>query len=240
LGQELYRGNLPAPAIGATWNGALSAPTIANIDSDADLELVIGTVASGVVAYKLPNSANARILWGTGRGGYHRTGASEAIAVDPVQQQVATPTLSPDSGTYSGSVTVTTSDATSGATIYYTTDGSTPTTISPVYTGPLTFTQTTMLQAMAAASGMTNSAVASATYTTSGSGSSSAVTWTDTTNVTVAGSSIQKTGGAGAKSREGSNGRPRNIGVGPETFLHSDGGFLAGEEGILVGARTVD
>ena len=60
---------------------------------------------------------------------------------------------------------MTISDATSGATIHYTTDGSTPTTSSAVYTGALTITQTTTLQAMAAASGMNNSAVASATYT---------------------------------------------------------------------------
>src|SRR6266581_6749072 len=78
---------------------------------------------------------------------------------------VATPTFSPGGGTYTGSVTVTISDATSGATIHYTTDGSTPTTSSPVYGGALTFTQTTTLKAMAAASGMTDSAVASATYT---------------------------------------------------------------------------
>jgi len=78
---------------------------------------------------------------------------------------VATPTFSPGGGTYTGSVTVSISDATSGATIYYTTDGSTPTTSSSVYTGALTFTQTTTLKAMAAASGMTNSGVASATYT---------------------------------------------------------------------------
>src|SRR6266699_270096 len=50
-------------------------------------------------------------------------------------------------------VTVSISDATSGATIYYTTDGSTPTSSSAVYTGALTFTQTTTLKAMAAASG---------------------------------------------------------------------------------------
>src|SRR5438309_7793762 len=80
------------------------------------------------------------------------------------QQQVATPSFSPGGGTYTGSVTVTISDATSGATIHYTTDGSTPTTSSPVYGGALTFTQTTTLKAMAAATGMTNSAVASATY----------------------------------------------------------------------------
>src|SRR6266478_4446530 len=77
----------------------------------------------------------------------------------------ATPTFSPGGGTYTGSVTVTISDATSGATIHYTTDGSTPTTSSAVYTGALTFTQTTTLNAMAVASGMTNSAVASGTYT---------------------------------------------------------------------------
>src|SRR2546427_6085410 len=81
------------------------------------------------------------------------------------QQPVATPTFSPGGGTYTGSVTVSISDATSGATIHYTTDGSTPTTSSPVYGGALTFTQTTTLKAMGAASGMTDSAVASATYT---------------------------------------------------------------------------
>src|SRR5207245_3836624 len=81
------------------------------------------------------------------------------------QQQVATPTFSPGGGTYTGSVTVTINDATSGATIYYTTNGSTPTTSSAVYSGALTFTQTTTLKAMAAANGMTNRGGASATYT---------------------------------------------------------------------------
>ncbi|PYQ13692.1 MAG: hypothetical protein DMF80_14435 [Acidobacteria bacterium] len=76
LGRELYRINLPAPDLSRTWNGGLGAPTIANIDSDPDLELVVGTVASGVVAYDLPGSASARILWGTGRGSYRRTGTT--------------------------------------------------------------------------------------------------------------------------------------------------------------------
>jgi hypothetical protein len=82
-----------------------------------------------------------------------------------IQQPVATPAFSPAGGTYTSSVTVTISDATSGATVYYTTNGSTPTTASSVYSGPIAITQTTTLKAMAAASGMANSAVASATYT---------------------------------------------------------------------------
>ena len=74
LGQELYRVDLPAPALEKAWNGALAAPTIAHIDGSADLQLVIGTVASGAVAYTLPNSAGARVLWGTGRGSHQRAG----------------------------------------------------------------------------------------------------------------------------------------------------------------------
>src|SRR5881396_3418745 len=88
-----------------------------------------------------------------------------ASATYTIQQQVATPTFSPASGTYTGSVSVTISDGTAGATIYYTTDGSTPTTGSTAYTGAIPFTQTTTLRAMAAASGMANSAVATGTYT---------------------------------------------------------------------------
>src|SRR6266568_3265685 len=93
------------------------------------------------------------------------TNSAVASATYTVQQRVATPTFSPGGGTYTGSVTVSINDASSGATIYYTTNGSTPTTSSAVYTGALTFTQTTTLKAMAAASGMTNSGVANATYT---------------------------------------------------------------------------
>lgn len=74
LGQPLHEVNLPAPLSG-DWNGALGAPTIANIDGDADLEVVLGTVGSGVVAYDLPGTANGRLVWPTGRGSYERTGA---------------------------------------------------------------------------------------------------------------------------------------------------------------------
>jgi hypothetical protein len=68
--------DLPPSFPGGQCNGALGAPTIANIDGDPDLELVVGTVSSGVVAYDLPGTAAARVLWATGRGSLRRAGVA--------------------------------------------------------------------------------------------------------------------------------------------------------------------
>ena len=67
-GNVLHEINLPAPkSSGVVTNGALPAPTIADIDGDEELEMVINTVASGFVAYDLPGSSSASIQWRTGR-----------------------------------------------------------------------------------------------------------------------------------------------------------------------------
>lgn len=76
LGQRLFEVDLPA-GVGEDWNGAMAAPTLANVDLDPDLEVILLTANSGVVVYDLPGSANARILWATGRGGYLRSGAKD-------------------------------------------------------------------------------------------------------------------------------------------------------------------
>ena len=79
--------------------------------------------------------------------------------------QVAAPAISPASESFTSSVIVTITDSTSGTTIHYTTDGSTPTAASPKYGGPITVTATETIHAIAVAAGNIDSNVSSATYT---------------------------------------------------------------------------
>jgi len=78
---------------------------------------------------------------------------------------VATPAFSSPSGNYPAPQKVAISDATPGAAIYYTTDGTTPTTKSNPYSAPITVASNETLQAFAIATGYNASAVASAVYT---------------------------------------------------------------------------
>lgn len=74
LGQVLHEISLPQAFGGSDWNGALAAPTLGDVDGDGELEAVLNTAHSGFVAYDLPGTSNARVLWGTGRGSYLRDG----------------------------------------------------------------------------------------------------------------------------------------------------------------------
>lgn len=82
-----------------------------------------------------------------------------------VVETVATPSFSPGGGIFTESQEVEISCTTDDATIYYTTDGSTPTDESDEYDGAITVSETTTIKAIAVKDGMNNSAVASATYT---------------------------------------------------------------------------
>ena len=85
--------------------------------------------------------------------------------VAAVRQRRPRRTITPAGGTFSDSVTVSLQTSTPGATIYYTTDGSTPSTASTAYTGSFTLTANATVSAFAVATGYTNSAVASAAFT---------------------------------------------------------------------------
>ncbi|MGA3081854.1 MAG: chitobiase/beta-hexosaminidase C-terminal domain-containing protein [Terracidiphilus sp.] len=76
-----------------------------------------------------------------------------------------TPTFSLAPGTYNSAQTVALADTTPGAAIYYTVDGSTPTTGSKLYSASIAVSSTTTIEAIAAASGYTTSAVATGVYT---------------------------------------------------------------------------
>ena len=91
--------------------------------------------------------------------------ANSTVASAVYTLQVATPALSPAAGSYSTDQSVTISDSTGGATIYYTTNGTTPTTGSAIYSGPVSVTTAQTLEAIGVVTGYTNSATASAAYT---------------------------------------------------------------------------
>ncbi len=97
--------------------------------------------------------------------GYNNSAVASATFTESSVPTAATPTISPNGGTFSDSVQVSLSTTTSGATIYYTTNGSTPSTGSTQYTAPFTLTGSATVKAIAVAAGYNNSAVASAAFT---------------------------------------------------------------------------
>jgi len=83
----------------------------------------------------------------------------------PPTPTAATPMFSVAAGTYPSAQTVTINDATAGATIYYTTNGTAPTASSTPYTAPIVVSATETLMAAAIAPGYRLSAAESALYT---------------------------------------------------------------------------
>ncbi|MBR1787407.1 MAG: InlB B-repeat-containing protein [Paludibacteraceae bacterium] len=98
----------------------------------------------------------------------YRSNATYSYISDPACLETCqTPVFTPVAGEYTETQSVTITCATGGATIYYTTDGTEPTSSSTPYTTAIEVSATTTIKAIAVKAGLENSDVATATYTIS-------------------------------------------------------------------------
>lgn len=172
-----YAGN----TLTLTTSGAAMTKVVFNISVQGMKRLTDVTASTGSVTV----DATAKTVTWVGPAGevvftvgekatYGSDGAAKAGQLDfdaveietggSVVETVATPKFSVAGGTYHGVQTVAINCGTSGASIYYTLDGTTPSASSTAYTAPLSITATTTVKAIAV-KGDKKSEVAEATYT---------------------------------------------------------------------------
>ncbi|HOD18079.1 MAG TPA: chitobiase/beta-hexosaminidase C-terminal domain-containing protein [Candidatus Cloacimonadota bacterium] len=159
---------------GTNWTGC-PAPLTASWAADAATEGYTpapgdSLIKSGTVPVSLAPNATIYLCWNYSVTSGTTTSYAQALGIDDVSitanatPLTATPTMNPNPGLYLNPQYVTLSCTTPAATIYYTTDGSNPTTSSSIYTMPIYITATTTIKAIAIATGYAESAVASGTY----------------------------------------------------------------------------
>ncbi len=136
---------------------------------DGSSFLATTPVSSGTATFITGSlTAGSHSLTATYSGSSSYTASTSPVLTQEVfSGQAPTPTFSPSPGTFATAQSVTINDTLSGATIYYTTNGTTPTTSSSIYSGPITVSSTETIEAIAAnaATGYSASPVASGTFT---------------------------------------------------------------------------
>ena len=168
----LYTINLPAaPAPTFTPAGGTytTVQTVALADSVSTAMIYYTTDGSkpttSSTPYTAPIAVNATSTINALAVAYGYSNSAVATALYTLNLPTAAPTYAPGGGTFNAVQSITLLDATPGAVIYYTTNGTTPTTMSTVYTAPIPVTSTEMIQAVALAPGFTLSPVTPSTYT---------------------------------------------------------------------------
>jgi len=124
----------------------------------------IPTAASKLVSGTISVSTNETINAIAAASGYNNSGVGSAIYTFTPEPTAATPTFTPPSGSYTTAQQVTITDATPGASVYYTTNGTTPSASSTFYSGPLTVANSQTVEAIAISPGYNESPVATASY----------------------------------------------------------------------------
>ncbi|EKE20317.1 MAG: hypothetical protein ACD_8C00021G0002 [uncultured bacterium] len=151
------------PSAGA--NGTISPSTAQTINSGSTTTFTV-TPSSGYTA-TVGGTCGGSLVGTTYTTNAITANCTVSATFASTENQVVAPTTSPAAGTYSSAQSVTLSSTTDGDTIYYTTDGSTPTTSSALYSGAISISSTTTLKAIAVKSGMTDSTVMSSLFTIS-------------------------------------------------------------------------
>jgi rhamnogalacturonyl hydrolase YesR len=146
------------PAVTKAWNGMVATA----VHTNGFLGYVQGVGSQP--SSSQPTTYNSTADFGVGL--FLQAGYQVAKLAGASSTPVAAPTFNPAGGTYPSAQTVTISTTTSGASVRYTTNGGTPSeTAGTLYSGPVSISSTTTLNAIAYESGMTDSATSSATYT---------------------------------------------------------------------------
>jgi hypothetical protein len=131
--------NTPADVSSITYNGQSSSAVALSATDPTAIQIQVTNKNGRVLAYTIKV--------------YHKN-----LAV------LSSPSFNLLAGSYTGTQSVAIT-APTGAIVYYTVNGSTPTTSSTAYSGPITVSSTETIKAIAVESGMANSAVTSASYT---------------------------------------------------------------------------
>src|ERR1019366_2787087 len=153
----------PVPTVAFAATGTSAAAFSATTTGTCTTTLTGGSFATTLTFTPISVGTNSASL--TATDSLKNNGTAAIAGVGTPAPPAGSPTFSVAAGTYTTVQAVTISDTTTGAAIYYTTNGSTPTSSSTLYSGPITVGASETVTAIATASGYAPSPVASVVYT---------------------------------------------------------------------------
>lgn len=179
IGKTYEIGRADSPAITCEFNdtSARGAEVRAKMDGSTPQTIMVvrkdgsGFITTGVGTYKDADITVGAVVSGSftfvqSTVPTHYTTAELASYIpNAYETTVVAPTATPNTGDIADNATVTLASATSGATIFYTNDGSIPTRASAIYTVPISITDAVMIKAFAIKAGMNDSPIKTSIYT---------------------------------------------------------------------------